>query len=258
MGYLLHGVAHRLGRPRGKARKRSRELFRRTPLPSWRKRGRKALRLSRKSLRRWRVRSARAAANRRDRLRLPRAGVEAPLAAFIGARPGDAIPPDYRDLWSLYTTVRRRKPKVLLEFGSGCSTLVLALALSRNGIGHLWSVDSEEKWAAATEPALIELRSLVTIVRSPIAEDDRDVPGFTHSRIPDLRPDFVYVDVSLPYETSLIRCCRYRDNPPTRLSDHDRRAEGHRSISEQAPEPPAHARASIRRLAPHRNTQLSA
>jgi predicted O-methyltransferase YrrM len=84
---------------------------------------------------------------------------------------------------------------VLLEFGSGCSTLVLALALSRNGVDHLWSVDSEEKWAATTESALpAELRSCVTIVRSPVAEDDRDAPGLTHSRLPDVKPDFVFVD----------------------------------------------------------------
>jgi hypothetical protein len=200
MEYLLHGVAHRLGRLRGKARKRSRELF---------------------SARRSRAGGSEAAKPSGSVGRASGGGGSAPCeqpqtGAIVRAR----------------SQPKRNRP--------------------------LWSVDSEEKWAAATEPALIELRSLVTIVRSPIAEDDRDVPGFTHSRIPDLRPDFVYVDVSLPYETSLIRCCRYRGNPPTRLSDHDRRAEGHRSISEQAPEPPAHARASIRRLAPHRNTQLSA
>jgi Methyltransferase domain len=111
---------------------------------------------SRKRLRRWRVRSARAAAKQ----------------ALCAGR-------SRRCSWSSAPAV---------------STLVHALALSRNGTGHLWSVDSEEKWAAATESALPELRTLVTIVRSPIAEDDRDVPGLAHSRLPDLQPDFVYVD----------------------------------------------------------------
>jgi Methyltransferase domain len=139
--------------------------------------------------------SLRATVGQRDRLRLRSAGALAPLREFLHTRPRDAIPPDYSDLWFLYREVRRRRPTTVLEFGSGCSTVVLAFALHQNGDGHLWSLDAEAAWAEATTVALPEaVRPLVTVVYAPVREDDRDVRGWSYSNIPDVDPDFVYLD----------------------------------------------------------------
>jgi Methyltransferase domain len=132
-------------------------------------------------------------------------------ASVIGSasgRPGHSVPcerlscaavrgasPDYTDLWFLYQEVRRRRPETLLEFGSGCSTVILAFALHQNGAGHLWSLESDEHWAAATAAALPDdLRSRVTLVHAPVREDDRDVGGWSYTNRPDIDPDFVYLD----------------------------------------------------------------
>jgi predicted O-methyltransferase YrrM len=105
------------------------------------------------------------------------------------------LPPDYSDLWFLYQAVRTHRPTTLLEFGSGCSTVVLAFGLHQNGAGHLWSVDGEKAWVHATEAALPkDLRPFVTVVHSPVREDDRDVPGLSHEHVPGISPDFVYLD----------------------------------------------------------------
>jgi len=64
---------------------------------------------------------------------------------FIAHRPAHAYAPDFSDLWFLYKIVRRRKPTWILEFGSGCSTVILAQALWDNeresvekSSGHLY------------------------------------------------------------------------------------------------------------------------
>lgn len=47
-----------------------------------------------------------------------------------------------------------RRPRVVLELGSGLSTLVIATALKRNGIGHLISIDADEGYAEQTREQL--------------------------------------------------------------------------------------------------------
>jgi len=130
-----------------------------------------------------------------DRLRLRRAGALGPLQEFMRSRPDDALPPDYADLWFLYRTARKRSATTLLEFGSGCSTVVLAVAAQQNGSGHLWTLETEEKWSRANEAALpASLKPFVTVVTAPAVEDDRDIGGWRHSNIPDIDPDFLYLD----------------------------------------------------------------
>ncbi len=117
------------------------------------------------------------------------------LHRFSAAQPAAALRPDYSDLWFLYDIVRDRRPSTLLEFGSGCSTPVIAAAVRANGSGHLWTLDGDESWSHATRAALpLELRDLVTIVHAPIREDDRDVRGWSHENVPELEPDFIYLD----------------------------------------------------------------
>jgi hypothetical protein len=130
-----------------------------------------------------------------DHLRLARTNAGAALRAFAGRQPPGAFKPDYSDLRFLYEAVRSRRPTTVLEFGSGCSTAVIAAALRENGHGRLWSVESDEDWARVTEAALPDdLRPLVTVVYAPAVEEDRDVPGWSYAHVPDVSPDFVYLD----------------------------------------------------------------
>ncbi|MBA3347677.1 MAG: class I SAM-dependent methyltransferase [Actinobacteria bacterium] len=118
-----------------------------------------------------------------------------PLERFHDAQPEGALSPDLADLWYLYAVVRDRRPETILEFGSGCSTAVLAAAVRENGVGHIWSLDADEGWAGVTAGSLpAELRNFVTVVHTPVVEEDRDVPGWLHRDVPDVSPDFLYLD----------------------------------------------------------------
>ena len=116
-------------------------------------------------------------------------------------RPLGAIGPDYFLLQILYRTVRRLKPKVVVEFGSGWSTFFIARALAANAVegrvhGHLYSVDAEERWADTTRSGVPErLRPFCTITYSPTEEVT--VGGtrtLRHVAAPSVEPDLMFVD----------------------------------------------------------------
>ncbi len=123
------------------------------------------------------------------------------LAEFLAGRPPEAFPPDYADLLFLYETVLERRPRTILEFGSGCSTLAMALALrdlreSGAPAGRLISIDSDERWAASTERALPpSLRGFCRVLHRPAApERYNGTPVLRHADLPEVEPDLVYLD----------------------------------------------------------------
>lgn len=108
------------------------------------------------------------------------------------------------DLAHLHWQVRRRKPAVALEFGSGRSTIAIAHALRRNHLEagpdaprpHLHSVETDPDWARRTLAALPpELAPYATVSHSRVSaglHDDRLVSF--HDTLPNIVPDFVYLD----------------------------------------------------------------
>jgi hypothetical protein len=121
---------------------------------------------------------------------------------FLRIRPLHAIPPDFADLWFLYKTVRRRKPRCILEFGSGCSTVILTQALwdnqseSPNNVGYLYSLDTDPYWADITAKSMPQhLQGLYEISYSPILEVEYEGrPAFRYAKVPNITPDFLYLD----------------------------------------------------------------
>lgn len=106
-----------------------------------------------------------------------------------------AISPCYWDLWRLYRAVRRRRPRVVWEFGAGWSTWFLAQGLADNGSGRLYSMDADQSWAnhaQSLRPPWLkaEIRfAPVTLV------DVRGERGWRHSNRPeDTMPDLIYLD----------------------------------------------------------------
>ena len=66
------------------------------------------------------------------------------------------MPPEWTDLKHIYDLVRTRKPHCTVEFGSGYSTIVIALALKENELkdkvsGRLFSVDGNQHWIENTK-----------------------------------------------------------------------------------------------------------
>jgi hypothetical protein len=130
------------------------------------------------------------------RRRLVQAGVLHVLEQFLATRPAHAFPPQHADLWFLYRMVRRRRPAVIWEFGSGNSTPVLAQALIDNGGGHLYSMESDASWAAATSSALpASLRAVCAVLYAPQeAITYHGVAACRHRGLPERPPNFAYLD----------------------------------------------------------------
>lgn len=70
------------------------------------------------------------------------------LSYSLPALRGWAASPDV--LLMLHEHVRQRRPKLVVEFGSGCSTVVIADALRQNGFGKLVSFEHSSDYAAQT------------------------------------------------------------------------------------------------------------
>ncbi len=116
--------------------------------------------------------------------------------AFLPQRPPAAIPPDFDDLWFLYRLIRTRRPKTVLEFGSGCSTAVIANALQHNSSGHLYSLEVDPVWAQWTRRCLApSLMPWVDLQVSRLTRTTyRNIAVFRHLDIPAISPDIVYLD----------------------------------------------------------------
>ncbi len=120
--------------------------------------------------------------------------------SLFDARPANAKPPVWSDLWAIYSQVRARKPKVLLEFGSGCSTIIYAQALADNAAGgapgFLHSLDADAHWGQVTIDSMPEhLRQYCDITLTERVEAMLgDVPVWRFARVPDVVPDMIYLD----------------------------------------------------------------
>lgn len=133
---------------------------------------------------------------------LVREGVE----AFLRAGREEEIAPHPVDLWRLHRIVRERRPRAILEFGLGFSTIAMAHALMRNAAdgatGHLWSVDTSAQWIANTREKIgPELAPFVTLShsRAVIAEAEGEL-CHVYENLPDVNPDLLLLDGPTPVD----------------------------------------------------------
>jgi predicted O-methyltransferase YrrM len=108
---------------------------------------------------------------------------------------------NYLDYWELYTNVRARRPREILECGTGVSTVVLAVALQENeaetGVrGRVTSMEEEPKYfeqAKSLFPAAYS--GYAELLQSERAEDQFGLfRGMRYRDVPDRPYDFVFVD----------------------------------------------------------------
>lgn len=91
---------------------------------------------------------------------------------------GYAIAPDFALL--LATLVADEKPKLVVETGSGVSTLVIAYALEQLGRGHVIALDHDAPFAAKTRAEIERhgLGAVATVVHAPL--EPIEVDGERH------------------------------------------------------------------------------
>ena len=123
----------------------------------------------------------------------------------------NTYPPLIEDLWSLYENIVKRRVVSILEYGSGWSTLVLALALEHNkkiygdlvsseirhpNPFHLMTVDSSRSFSKiavrrAEEYTTTEIVSVVS--KSKLVEIESQICN-VFTNVPPFTADFVYID----------------------------------------------------------------
>ncbi|SMF58782.1 Methyltransferase domain-containing protein [Tistlia consotensis] len=83
---------------------------------------------------------------------------------------GWAASPDV--LLVLLRRVRSARPRTIVECGSGVSTIVQAQACRLNGVGHVYSLDHDPAFAAATRRTLSDfgLAEWATVIDAPLVE----------------------------------------------------------------------------------------
>jgi len=110
---------------------------------------------------------------------------------------GWAGSPDY--LLHLAKSVIEVKPKNAVECGCGASTHVIAAAMKKNGLGHVYSFEHDEAYAerCRNSLALFDLSSWATVIYSPLKEQSvggEVVTWYDKSRLPSVEIDLVNVD----------------------------------------------------------------
>ncbi len=105
------------------------------------------------------------------------------------------------DYLTLYEQIRQRKPKEVLEFGTGFSTVVLAHALLANEkegepLGRITSMEEDAGWTATADKNLpVTVRHLVEIIHSPKIDGFYKMfRGVQYTDIPERAYDFVFSD----------------------------------------------------------------
>lgn len=133
------------------------------------------------------------------------------LARTVSAFEEKPFEPEYDDLCRLHYITLTRKCINILEFGSGFSTVVLTDALRilhqhfsefaklrfrADKPYHAYCIEEEQRFLEITNNRLpASLKPFATINRSSVElglHDDRIVTFYT--KIPDISPDFIYLD----------------------------------------------------------------
>ena len=124
------------------------------------------------------------------------------------------LAPHLDDLEILYLMIRERKSKIVLEFGIGYSTLVIAAALKKNllewdGITRPFKADfnffrcyvveanNNGSWASGTMKNIALKTTLdnIIVTTCPVMVGTfREMICHYYTKIPNILPDFIYLD----------------------------------------------------------------
>ncbi|WP_433297025.1 O-methyltransferase [Actinoplanes sp. CA-030573] len=147
-----------------------------------------------------------AAATGTDRLLRAQTGeIEALVQLFQGFTPRAPMPSsggfalNPTDLLDLLHLIRTREPKLVLELGSGTSTIWIAYALQKSG-GRLVSLDHDPGYAEKTRAALAahgltDVAEVRDAPLRPVVLDGRSFPWYDTEAVADLREvDLLLID----------------------------------------------------------------
>lgn len=135
--------------------------------------------------------------------------------AIFASEINEAIKPHFADLWLLAQAIRKSRPELVLEYGSGYSTYVIAETLRQIGRGQMISIELDSEWLAISKARLPSPLQQIVEFRTPRPETritKAALPGLdwpnvkstkprsvglatiAFSELHDIRPDFVFLD----------------------------------------------------------------
>lgn len=90
-----------------------------------------------------------------------------------------------------------RKPGVVVELGSGASTVMVGRLLKQLGQGRLISLDHDPEWASQTRRYIIAsgLQDIVEVIDAPLTRQQFDGKDFDWYRIPEQLRDIQQIDM---------------------------------------------------------------
>ncbi len=98
----------------------------------------------------------------------------------------------YAKFFIIYRTVRKLKPKYILECGCGVSTPIIARAIKKNGYGTLISMEQYESFAkVVSEIVGASVQMNVSDVEETVYNG---ISGTKYKNIPDYPYDLIFVD----------------------------------------------------------------
>jgi predicted O-methyltransferase YrrM len=109
-----------------------------------------------------------------------------------------AISPDFANI--VISLIRERRPKLVLELGSGVSTLITAYTLEENKEGGVLSLDHDAQFAATTMDNIAKhgLQAIATVTLAPLKEikiHDKSWLWYDIAQLHNLEPvDMLIVD----------------------------------------------------------------
>lgn len=95
--------------------------------------------------------------------------------------------------------VRQRRPKVVLELGSGISTAIVAQQLKQNQGGHLYSLEDDQVYLRQTQAYLqrAQLASWVSLIHAPLEAwslDGQVYHWYAERQLPAIAIDLIVMD----------------------------------------------------------------
>lgn len=131
--------------------------------------------------------------------------LEALASLYFDIQPPTSLPPTR--FWAaspdllrfLYQIVRERKPDLVVECGSGASTIVMAHAMKKNGTGKLVSLEHLESFKSLTEDLADQqgLTDFIEVLHAPLRPmtiDDVEWMWYSTEGIPTGEIDILFVD----------------------------------------------------------------
>lgn len=132
----------------------------------------------------------------------------------------------FTDYWTLYSYIRKYKPKEVLELGPGVTTLIIAQALKENGFGRVTAMEDVAKYYEATRKTIPNDLSMFIDLRLSPSGDYRYGPfvGISYKDIPHRPYDFVLVDgpnydAKTQFDADLIEVIKRSSHPVSAFVD---------------------------------------